>query len=567
MPAPTVSTATDRAELRSRLLVAQFWVGIALAPIAALLLIFGGTTAAAVLAIIAVVVLALSVMLRSDPTSVSASAAGPRDVTVDDMNALRDDVRADITTAARATHRALSEKMARLEESVAGVHRLEESLIGMRRLEESIAGVQRQVEAARAVAIEARDAVDNRRELPLPPPRRPAAVVGSPGVVRHTETVVTRSMYVDRPPDEVDPVRPSGSTVYGSASRASRSAVRVPEPSRDIPEVRPRPGDESPPRARERREASVDRHESNDRYAGNDSYANNERYAGNDSYASTEREDTDHREESWTEQRLRAYLPRSRESLERISGRVVGEPTDSSGDVANDARWSQMRDGDRWAEVRADDRGRELRMAERREERHVDETGTQLRIVDRWSSVREERIPPGDRGPDRETRAQRRRRTEHDDSAATYSVEAAQPALPRPRSGSDGGRTDPPDDAVRGWRDVRSGVVEPGHVNGQDHANGYDAASGELPAYDPRSHDDIGIYRRSSDSGVRRRDSGEFAPARGRDARDSVDFPDQRGAEPAASEDRDDHWVREPGRHSTGRRPQLDFEATDDRWH
>jgi hypothetical protein len=703
MPAPTASTAPDRADLRSRLLVAQFWVGIALAPIAALLLIFGGTTAAAVLAIIAVVVLALSVMLRSDPTSVSASASGPRDVTVDDMNALRDDVRADITTAARATHRALSEKMARLEDSVAGVHRLDESLIGMRRLEESIAGVQRQVEAARAVAIEARDAVDNRRELPLPlpPPRRPAAVVGSvPGVVRHTETVVTRSMYVDQPSDDVDPARPSGSTVYGSASRSARSVAdraidgvvnpsatyssdgrrsavsSAREPSPDIPEVRQRPWEDSPahdrrdweprtagpqdrwadspresrsePRRESRPESDPEsdpesrqesrqesrpesrresRPESRRREASVDRDGSDDRYARNNGYVNPEREDTDHREESWTEQRLRAYLPRSRDSLERVTGRVVGEPTDSSGDLANDARWSRMRDGDRWAEVRADDRGRELRMAERREERRVDETGTQLRIVDRWSSVREERIPPGDGGADRETRAQRRRRTERDDSPETYPVEAAQPALPRPRSDTGGGR-DRPDDVGRGWRDVRSGVVEPDHAprydhaprfdhaNRYDHASGSSAASGGVSAYDARAHDDIGIYRRSQDNGARRRDSGDFPPARGRDAhdsgeyaptqgrdsgqfapargrdtrdsgdvtpargrdsgdvtpargwdaRDNGDFPAQRRAEPDSYEDWDDRWVREPGRYPTGRRPQLDFEATDDRW-
>jgi len=60
MPALTVLTSPDRADLRSRLLAVQFWVGIALAPLAALVLIFGGTVAAAVIAIIAVVVLALS---------------------------------------------------------------------------------------------------------------------------------------------------------------------------------------------------------------------------------------------------------------------------------------------------------------------------------------------------------------------------------------------------------------------------------------------------------------------------------------------------------------------------
>ena len=224
MPAPTVSTAPDRADLRSRLLAAQFWVGIALAPVAALLLMFGGTAAAAVIAIIAVVVLALSVMLRSD----AAPWSRANGATTDEMNALRDDVRADITTAARATHRALSEKMSILEESVAGVQRLAESFVGIRRLEDAIAGVQRQVEAARAVAVEARAAVDNQRELPSPSPRRPASVVGSvPGVVRHTETVVTRSMYVDQPADGFEPSRASGSTVYGSASRSAAGHAAI----------------------------------------------------------------------------------------------------------------------------------------------------------------------------------------------------------------------------------------------------------------------------------------------------------------------------------------------------
>ena len=222
MPAPTVVSAPDRADLRSRLLGVQFWVGIALAPLAALLLIIGGTAAAAVVAIIAVVVLALSVMLRSDPPP----SARANSVTSDEMDALREDVRADITTAARATHRALSEKMSRLEESVAGVQRLAESFAGIRRLEDAIAGVQREVEAARAVAIEARAVVDNQRELPMAPSPHPATVVGSvPGVVRHTETVVTRSMYVDRPAEEFE--RPSGSTVYGSASRSATGRAAI----------------------------------------------------------------------------------------------------------------------------------------------------------------------------------------------------------------------------------------------------------------------------------------------------------------------------------------------------
>ncbi|HEY9482416.1 MAG TPA: hypothetical protein VIR00_05590 [Micromonosporaceae bacterium] len=712
MPAPTAVTAPDRADLRSRLLVVQFWVGITLAPFAALLLIFGGTAAAAVVAIIAVVVLALSVMLRSD----LGPSARANSVTADEMNALREDVRADITTAARATHRALSERMSRLEESVAGVQRLAESFAGIRRLEDAIAGVQREVEAARAVAIEARAAVDNQRELPMPPPRRPAAVVGSvPGVVRHTETVVTRSMYVDRPADEFE--RPSGSTVYGSASRsaAGRAAIggavngsttygsagRRPDVAadqdRDDPDrhdsIHPdlgrpdlgrpdlgrhdsgrhdsgRPdsgrhddgrhdtgahdGDRSDvgrgparwidveapmPRQRESRAESQRRDESLDGSPRRDEpwhesssdwsrrEALSDRRAGDNRGGVDDRADS---HESWTEQRLRAYLPQLRESLGYRSG-SLGEQSDSSGDLANDARWSQMRDGDRWAEVLSDDRGRELRMAERREERHVDETGTQLRIVDRWSSVREERIPPAaDHTPPRETRAERRRRVEHDDRDEMYADAVTRAELPHPRRAPDELRAERPSGEVaRGWRDVRSGVIEPDHSDRYEPSR-YDGPSQNRPSrdtpdrgarpqespsydsfsYDSLSHDDVGVYRRPSDrsasgravpdvrsddpyangwvddrAAARRsrnapsasqRDGGDFPAARrdrdsgdipaARRDRDSGESPPARRSERAAYEERDDRWVREPSQRSSGRRPQLDFEVTDDRW-
>ena len=334
--------------------------------------------------------------------------------------------------------------------------------------------------------------------------------------------------------------------------------------------------------------------------------------------------DRDDSHESWTEQRLRAYLPQMRESPGYRSG-GLNEQSESSGDLANDARWSQMRDGDRWAEVRSDDRGRELRMAERREERHVDETGTQLRIVDRWSSVREERIPPAaHHAPPRETRAERRRRAEHDESDGMYPAAAPRAELPRPRPSPEDRAERPSGEVGRGWRDVRSGVIEPDHSDRYETSR-YDGPSRdrpsrdmpardrrppESPSRDPHSHDDVGIYRRRSDdrsasgrpapdersddpyaSGwvddratsagaarippARSRDSGEFPPARRNPdsgdipparSRDSGDFPPARRAESAAFEERDDRWVREPGQRSGGRRPQLDFEVTDDRW-
>ena len=247
--------------------------------------------------------------------------------------------------------------------------------------------------------------------------------------------------------------------------------------------------------------------------------------SGHDDHGETDgREDLN---ESWTEQRLRAYLPQMRESLAYRSG-GIRDDLDSSGDLANDARWSQMRDGDRWAEVRSDDHGRELRMAERHAERHVDETGTQLRIVDRWSSVREERVPAAaDQSPAPETRAQRRRRAERDDRDdrdEPYPATATRAELPRPRHKPDEVRAERSSGEVgRGWRDVRSGVIEPDHSDGygdsrydvptqvgpsRDTPSGgwrsYDSSSSDSrspdsSSYSSASHDDVGIYRRRSE--------------------------------------------------------------------
>src|SRR5262249_804214 len=151
---------------------------------------------------------------------------------------------------------------------------------------------------------------------------------------------------------------------------------------------------------------------------------------------------------------------------------------DRSDDLSSDPRWSRMRDGERWAEVRADDRGRELRMAERREERQFDDTGTRLRIVDRWSSGREERVASdghgsagrhGVRSDHRdgadqyagETRAERRRRLEAESDERWSPAEPAgrgrapshTPDVPHPRSASDDHQFASAD-ADRGWRDV-----------------------------------------------------------------------------------------------------------------
>jgi hypothetical protein len=65
------------------------------------------------------------------------------------------------------------------------------------------------------------------------------------------------------------------------------------------------------------------------------------------------------------------------------------------------------------------------------------------------------------------------------------------------------------------------------------------------------------------DRATDRRSGRDVPPA---NQRGSGDFPPARRAESSAYEERDDRWVREPSQRSSGRRPQLDFEVTDDRW-
>ncbi|MEV4618396.1 hypothetical protein AB0J74_06705 [Asanoa sp. NPDC049573] len=110
----------DDEEPRGRpLLKLLFWAGIGLAPLAmGLLLIADGNgplRIAAVLAVLSVVLIGLSIGLRGDTDSVRADL---EDLVADEIDELQSDVRRDIETAARATHRSLGEKVQALQQTV-----------------------------------------------------------------------------------------------------------------------------------------------------------------------------------------------------------------------------------------------------------------------------------------------------------------------------------------------------------------------------------------------------------------------------------------------------------------
>ncbi len=333
--------ATETQKQRNTLLAALFWVGVGLTPLAAgLVLLSGGSFGlrlGVVLIVLAVVMTGLAVMLRPDGARVRTEV---EEMVFEELDVLREDVREDIATAARATHKAFSEKLQQLYETVDML--------------------RAQLDAARAQGYPAAaKAAPPPQGRPAPNPSVGTAMVGG-GVVRHTETVqvTTRQTIVDPHADDHSGTVYGGSgTVYGGARPSAPAGAPT---GRRAAEERPAerhadwvPREESwtEQRLRERRAAE----------------APPERHARDD------------------------YPAEPREEYRLDPGRRPRPfDRDDEPDAGDDPRWTDMRSGDRWASVRSDERGRELRMGERRAAVHNDGSGTELRIEDRWAQVRRE---------------------------------------------------------------------------------------------------------------------------------------------------------------------------------
>jgi hypothetical protein len=165
---------------RGKLLHGLFWGGMALAPIAVLILLFGQSTGAlrvaVTLAVLTIVMLAISIAMRP---SVEMLRVDIEHRVLDEIERVRVRAREETTTAARNTHRALTDKIQGL---AASVHELQTQLD-----EVQVSGV-------------------------LAAPESAPALGGGPGVVRRTETV-----HVTRRTTTVGAGEDDGrGTVYGS---------------------------------------------------------------------------------------------------------------------------------------------------------------------------------------------------------------------------------------------------------------------------------------------------------------------------------------------------------------
>ncbi|GAA1754114.1 hypothetical protein [Luedemannella helvata] len=347
-------TVSQQDQRGARPLVILFWSGVGLAPLAALLFLVGVTSLGGVLAVLTMVLIGLSITLRRDSDSVRIEL---QETLLGELDQLRNDVRDDMATAARNTHRTLTERINVLTETVERV----------RNQAEGIEAVRVQLQQLR-VQVEELQSRPAQQVSAVPQQRQAAAPPGAPGVVR-TETVevTRRTMTVEGE---------ERGTVYGSrnAEEPVSSGAR-------------RGGG----RRRAADEDFEDWDDSNPRWTPG---ARGER-----------QQDWDEPPQSW----------RAEEWHEPTGGGRRRRETDSRADRQRDAvvegQWEGTAHGDRWAAVRADEHGRELRVGEHRSSVRSDAHGTEMRVEDRWAAVRRaERegshgvpqptwVPPREAGP------------------------------------------------------------------------------------------------------------------------------------------------------------------------
>ncbi|MDG4794342.1 hypothetical protein [Micromonospora sp. WMMD1082] len=411
MPAPVPADTRN-----PQLLTVLFWGGVALAPVAALILLVadgnGPLRFAAVLAILAVVLIGLSITLRTE----GGGRPHAEELRVE-IDELRRELRGEIVAAAQRGNQALD---------------------AAQRAQEALAGLRRRAESGGAVPARSEEAPGpGRARVPVPEPETPArygersagqagvygaaqpgpaggyggyggdraaagyggdrpasgsaGVYGSParaepdsgpgdaaprplGVVRHTETVhvTTRHTVVDGGGGE------SGSRYGGYPARwsAQQPGERAQGGYGADREERSWAGsaqeDERP------WTAGADRDDDR-RWSGGSGQRD-----GGSTYHDDQPANRDDRD--WgTPYDERGYdggaQPWEAPAEAAPAGRT--HRADDTGEY-----WAQLRAGDRWAEVRDDDRGRELRVGERRAEVHADPGGTEYRMEDRWASVR-----------------------------------------------------------------------------------------------------------------------------------------------------------------------------------
>jgi hypothetical protein len=348
-----------------------FWLGVGLAPLAVLVVLFGSSTGtlriAVTFSVLSIVALAVSIAMRP---SVELLRVDIEHRFLDEVERVRAHSREEVSSAARNTHRALSEQI--------------------RMLSDTVEWLRTQLDEVQASAMLA----------------GPADVAG-PGV-RHTETV-----HVTRRTTTVG--ADQRGTVYGSPAaieRVDRPAIGYEETRREDrrhDELRYDDRGSHRDEYGHRREADYGSRRDDDRYDERPEYRGSRREddrGSHDDDRAPRRDDDRYRDDDRgprrEDDRYRDDDRGSRREDDRYrdddrgSRREDDRRRDDYGsrredERRDDGRWEAS--GDRWASVRADDRGRELRIGERRTSVRSDDRGTEYRVEDRWAALRRDDEP------------------------------------------------------------------------------------------------------------------------------------------------------------------------------
>jgi hypothetical protein len=400
---PDVDTDDDRRGVRPPTLL--LWAGVGLAPLAGLILLLGGgqtaTRAAAIVAVLAVVLIGLSIALRPDVGEVRRET---EDMVLDEIDMLREDIRGDITHAARQTHQALTQRIGHLQQTVDT-------------LRAEIDTLRAEIDAVRSSGggfvpgFPAPTVPVGHGAGPPPGPGQPQATgqVHAAGRAHATGQVHPAG----HPPvaAAVAAVPPGGpvSSIPDHARQGAAGRAHVPtgvvRHTETVHHVTTR-------------STFVGHHEGEDDrgapYRGNYRSSGAQPAERADWGIPTQRSpDSPAEEESWTDQKLR----------ERYGSRLHASEPDEPPDTGAWAERTDRRswggggpavDGEvfdpepsrsRWSSRHADDRGEELRLGERRAAMRASDSGTEVRIEDRWAAVRrgwDRDEPEGRRGWDRD---------------------------------------------------------------------------------------------------------------------------------------------------------------------
>ena len=352
MPSPE---ATEKSR-RKPLLTMLFWAGVGLAPIAALLLLVGDGNAvlriAAVLAILTVVLIGLSIALRPSADTMRDEL---EELLFDEIEELRGDLRKDIETAARATHKAFGEKLQVLYQSV---------------------------EALRGPHDMARPGRGEPAEAP--------ATAGQARIGQHPGTAAVPSQYAPagahHPAPEMDvPGGPGGSVVGPPrVGRRSASPADVPPPRPHVAGAAVRPAETVPTAGRQPVVGPPEPDTGSGNVYGGSVYGGRgQRHGVADDWSeppSRGRRSAGPDEDSWSDQRG--------EDRRGGAGPAAGRYGRDEDTPDEDGYWSSLRSGERWAAGPDGEDSRELRMGERRGAAPGDEPGAELRAEDRWSAAR-----------------------------------------------------------------------------------------------------------------------------------------------------------------------------------